>query len=80
MRYEEIIKKLKSLRNPKNVAGMARFGIRPKSKILGISIWELRKLKKEIGTNHQLALKLWNSGIHEARIFASFIDDPKKVT
>jgi len=66
--------------NPKNVDGMARFGIRPKSKILGVSIWELRKLKKDIGTDHALAQKLWNSGIHEARILASFIDDPKKVT
>ena len=80
MTYDQVIKKLKSLSNPKNVEGMARFGIRPKSKILGISIWELRKLKKEIGTNHNLAQKLWGSGIHEARILASFIDDPQKVT
>lgn len=64
----------------KNVEGMARFGIKPKSKILGIPIWELRKLKKEIGTDHQMTLKLWSSGIHEARILASFIDDPQKVT
>jgi 3-methyladenine DNA glycosylase AlkD len=80
MKYEQIIKKLKSMANPKNVDGMARFGITPKSKILGISIWELRKLKKDIGTDHALAQKLWSSGIHEARILASFIDDPKKVT
>jgi|SRR3989344_2176971 len=80
MTYEQVIKKLKSMASPKNVAGMARFGIIPKSEILGISIWDLRKLKKEIGTNHQLALKLWNSGTHEARILASFIDDPKEVT
>jgi len=80
MRHEEIIKKLKSMANPKNVAGMARFGIRPASKILGISIWELRKLKKDIGTDHALAQKLWATGVHEARILASFIEDPMKVT
>jgi len=87
MNYVQIIKKLKSMSNPKNVEGMARFGITPKSKILGISIWELRKLKKEIDTNsassadrHELAQKLWASGIHEARILASFIEDPEKVT
>jgi|SRR3989344_2059186 len=80
MNYDQVIKRLKSLKNPKNVEGMARFGINPKSEILGISIWELRKLKKKIGTNHKLALKLWATSIHEARILASFIDDPKKVT
>ena len=80
MTYEEIIKKLESLKNPKNVEGMTRFGITPKSKILGISIYDLRRLKKEIGTDHSLAQKLWASGIHEARILASFIDDPKKIT
>jgi len=32
MAYEEIIKKLKKESNPKNIAGMARFGINPKNK------------------------------------------------
>ena len=80
MKYEEIIKKLKLVGIPKNVEGMGRFGIRPKSKILGISIWELRKLKKKIGIDHQLAQKLWATGIHEARILAGFIEDPIRVT
>ncbi|OGM18070.1 DNA alkylation repair protein [Candidatus Woesebacteria bacterium RIFCSPHIGHO2_01_FULL_37_10] len=79
MNYEEVIKKLKSLKNPKNVEGMARFGINPKN-TLGISIYTLRPLSKEIGKNHFLALKLWKSGIHEARILAGYIDDPVKVT
>ena len=79
MNYEEVIKKLKSPKNPKNVEGMARFGINPKN-TLGISIYTLRPLSKEIGKNHFLALKLWKSGIHEARILAGYIDDPVKVT
>ncbi len=58
---------------------MARFGIEVKN-AYGISIPVLRKLGKEIGTSHALALKLWESGIHEARLLASFIDDPGKVT
>src|SRR3990167_610459 len=65
--------------NPKNVAGMARFGINP-NKTLGVSIYNLRPLAKRIGKNHALALKLWGSGIHEARILASYIDEPEKVT
>lgn len=79
MGREEVIKKLKSLANPKNIEGMARFGIKP-GKVLGISIPNLRKLAKQIGKNHQLAQQLWQSGIHEARILASMIDEVDKVT
>jgi len=79
MTNEEIIRKLKSYSNPKNVTGMAKFGINPKN-TLGISIPILRQLAKEIGKNHSLALQLWDSGIHEARILAGFIDNPKEVT
>ena len=78
MEYKEIIAYLKSLSNPENVKGMARFGINPEN-TLGISIPELRKLAKKIGKNHQLAEQLWDSGIHEARILACFIDDPGAV-
>ena len=80
MKYDEIIKKLESLKNPKNIEGMARFGIRPKTKVLGIPIPELRKIAKEIGKNHELALKLWDSKIHEAQILAGFIEEPEKIT
>jgi 3-methyladenine DNA glycosylase AlkD len=37
-------------------------------------------MAKEIGHNHNLALQLWNSGIHEAQILASLVDNPKEVT
>ena len=79
MDYDQIIRKLHSLANPENVKGMARYGINP-NKNLGISIYHLRPLAQEIGTNHDLALKLWDSGLHDARLLAVFIDDPKKVT
>ncbi|KKS89244.1 MAG: hypothetical protein UV63_C0021G0011 [Microgenomates group bacterium GW2011_GWC1_43_11] len=58
---------------------MARFGINPKN-TLGVSIPILRSLAKEIGKNHLLALELWKTSIHEARILAGLIDDPKLVT
>jgi 3-methyladenine DNA glycosylase AlkD len=77
--YDEIIRKLKSMRNPANVEGMARYGISSKN-TLGISIYQLRPMAKDIGPDHGLALRLWKSGIHEARLLAVFIDDPAKVT
>lgn len=58
---------------------MARFGINP-SGTLGISIVDLPQLARDLGTDHTLAQELWASGLHEARIRASFIDDPRLVT
>ena len=86
MDYQEIIKKLEVLKNPKNVEGMARFGIRPKTKVYGVPIPELRRIAKEIRQNvgcptpHILALKLWDSKIHEARILAGYIEEAEKIT
>jgi len=74
-----LIKKLRSLSNPEAVAGMAKFGINPKN-TFGVSIPVLRKMAKQIGRNHLLAQRLWNSRIHEARILAGMIDLPEKVT
>ncbi len=79
MNYDEIISKLQSLANPENVKGMARYGINQHNN-LGISIYLLRPLAKEIGINHALALKLWDSTLHDARLLACFIDDPQQIT
>ena len=79
MDKNEVLKKLKSHSNPEAVKGMARFGINPKG-TYGVSIPTLRKIAKELGKNHSLSQELWESGIHEARILASMIDIPEKVT
>lgn len=79
MEYKEIIKKLKSLANPKNVEGMVRFGISPHN-TLGVFVYAIRDIAKKIGKDHKLAQELWNSRIHEARLLAGFVDEPEKVT
>ena len=76
----EILKKLRALSNPKNVEGMARFGINPRHETLGVSIPNLRKMAKQAGKDHALAQELWASGIHEARILAGMVGDPGKIT
>jgi len=76
---KDILKRLKSLGSLKNKEGMARFGINPQ-KNYGVTIPDLRRMAKEIGKDHPLALELWKSGIHEARILASMIDDWKKIS
>jgi len=79
IQYKKILKQLKSLSNPEAVAGMAKFGINLKN-TYGVSIPQLRKIAKEIGKNHNLAQQLWKSRVHEARILASYIEEPRKIT
>ncbi|MDD5072339.1 MAG: DNA alkylation repair protein [Candidatus Omnitrophica bacterium] len=76
---EEILKKLRSLSNPKNIAGMARFGINSRN-TLGVPIPALRKIARQAGKDHALAQKLWAAGIHEARILAGMVADPDRIT
>lgn len=76
---DEILKVLSSLANQDNVRGMARYGINPHN-TLGVSIPVLRSIAKKIGRDHALAESLWESGIHEARILAAFVDDPRMVS
>jgi len=76
---EYIIDEIKRRASPKAVSGMARFGIQTGT-ALGVSIPQLRDLAKRAGTDHELAQKLWKTGIHEARILASMIDDSTKVS
>ena len=76
---EEVLKKLKANAQADRLEGMARYGMVAKRR-LGVSILEMRKIAKEYGKNHELALGLWKTGILEARIVASMIDEPQKLT
>ena len=76
---EEVLKKLKAKARPDQLEGMARYGI-VTEKRLGLSIPDLRKIAKEIGKDHDLALKLWKTEIQEARILAAMVDRPEEVT
>lgn len=58
---------------------MARVGINTE-RALGVSIPLCRKIGRLHRGDHALALDLWDTGIHEARILASMVDDPSQVT
>ena len=75
---EQVINRLKSLGDPKAVEGMARFGIKS-SNSFGVSVPKLRILARRVGRNHLLALRLWETGLHDARLLATMIDDPLQV-
>jgi 3-methyladenine DNA glycosylase AlkD len=63
----------------RNVAGMARYGIRA-ARAFGVSMGTMRPLAKRLGTDHDLAAALWASGWHETRALAALVDDPRRVT
>ena len=75
---EEMLNSLRSQANSETLKSQTRFGISG-HEMLGISIYDLRKMARGI-KSHTLALELWHSGIHEARILAAMVDDPEQVT
>ena len=76
---DSIIALLKQQADAKYLAGMLRFGI-DNQRALGVKIPEVRKIAKVYKKDHELAQQLWATGIHEARIMASLVDDTSKVT
>jgi 3-methyladenine DNA glycosylase AlkD len=78
-RAQAILRELESLSNPANVAGMARYGIRP-AKAFGVSAPVVRRMAKDLGTDHRLAAELWKTGALEARMIGALVDDPARVT
>jgi len=75
----DVLDKLQSKAQPEQLKGMAKYGIAVEHR-LGVSVPEMRKLAKEIGRDHKLALDLWRTGIAEARIVAGMVGDPAKLT
>lgn len=59
--------------------GMARYGI-PSTGAFGVTMADMRRLAKELGKSHELAAALWATARYEARLVASLVDEPSKVT
>jgi len=76
---EEVLDKLKAKARPDQLKGMARYGMVVERR-LGVSVPDMRKIAKESGKDHRLALELWKMGIAESMIVASMIDEPEKLT
>jgi 3-methyladenine DNA glycosylase AlkD len=74
----QVLDRLRELADPARVEGMARYGIGG-ADVLGVTVAELRTLARELGRSHELAAALWATGVHEARILASMVEDPAAV-
>jgi 3-methyladenine DNA glycosylase AlkD len=58
---------------------MRRYGI-PADRAFGVSVGDLKRVARSLGTSHALAGDLWETGWYEARTLAAFIDDARQVT
>ena len=74
-----VLRALRALGEKRKVEGMARFGIRAKV-AYGVPKPKMDLLARTIGRDHRLALELWASGVHDARILTGMIDEPDRVT
>ena len=74
-----VLEKLDELKDLESLNMMAKYGITPEN-AFGVKIPVLRDIAKSIGTNHKLALDLWDLNFRETRIIACMIDDPDVIT
>jgi 3-methyladenine DNA glycosylase AlkD len=77
MTLKSVLDELKSYSDPEAAKDMAQFAVGG-ANTLGISIPVLRDMAKRTGKDHRLALGLWQTGILEARILASMVDEPAR--
>jgi 3-methyladenine DNA glycosylase AlkD len=76
---KDVLDRLQSKAQPEQLKGMAKYGMAVEQR-LGVAVPDMRKLAKEIGKDHKLALDLWRTGIAEAKIVAGMVGDPAKLT
>ena len=75
---EKLILLLREESSQEGLNGQKRFGISGRN-MLGVSIYAIRRISKGV-LDHETALALWASEIHDARLMACYVDIPEKVT
>jgi len=81
MTQKQVVALLIANKNEKGILKWHRQKDQSKNlKSLGIGLTVLRKLAKQIGRDHDLAMQLWESDLYDAKIISLLIDDPKMIT
>ncbi len=78
MNVNETLKALKSLGSAQTRKTYSRHGV--PGAAFGVKLGDLSKLVRRIKVDHPLALALWDSGNHDARVLAALIADPEQCT
>lgn len=78
MTKDEILTILEEKSSEENKESMAKFGINT-TNACGVTTADLREIGKKLRKDHALALELWETGIHEARILATMVADKNRM-
>lgn len=78
MTQRDVLKELKAMGTAQNRKVYARHGVG--DKMYGVSFADLKSLKKRINVDHNLAVRLWGTKNHDARVLATMVADPQKMT
>ena len=77
----EVLALLKENQNERGIANWKKLGAKTgKLKSFGIGLTQLRKLAKQIGRDHKLAMLLWKSDFYDAKIIGLLIDEPRQIS
>ena len=79
MEFNQIIQEFEDLSDVDFAENMKKFGINY-VKSYGLRLPQIRKIAKQCGRNHELALKLWEYGYHETYLLATLVEEPEKVS
>jgi 3-methyladenine DNA glycosylase AlkD len=81
MTETEVMALLGANRDERGILNWERLGEETEGlESFGIGLTKLRKLAKQVGRDHKLALRLWERDNHDAKILGLLIDDPKELT
>lgn len=78
MEFDQIINEFEELSDVDFAKNMKNFGI-TYVKSYGLRLPQIRKIAKQCGKDHHLALKLWGYGYHETYLLATLVEEPEKV-
>ena len=78
MTSAEILKQLEKLGSPGTANVLMKHGA--KSPCYGVKVEDLKKIHKQVKTNHDLAMQLFNSGVFDAMYLAGLVIDGSTMT
>ncbi len=81
MTTADVLDLLSANRNESGIANWKKLGFDETGlSSFGIGLTQLRALAKKVGRNRELALKLWETDVYDAKVISLLIDDPKAIT
>ena len=78
--FKTILDDLNEMADPDYISKMEYFGIKAGTSALGIKNAILKPYAKELGKNQELACRLWDESLHECKLLAIHLSEPKSFT